>query len=586
MKAPASGPARLMTVLFGNKRLAAALCAVAASTVLLHAQGRGGGEWTTTGSDAQRTAWVRTDARLTKDAVAKGQFEFLWKHRFDNETRQLNSLTQPILLDRLIGFRGFKALGFIGGSDDRIFAIDTDLARPYWTTHLNYTATTGGPPPSSWECPGGLIATPTRRTTLAPSAFAGGGGGGRGGRSGSAVGEPGRGAAALVTMAQARGRGQAAPQQPPVGRGSSATAPIPFGGVDPVYAIGSDGYLHTLLSSNGADSEPAIPFLPASSKPSALIFVDGIVYATTSDGCGTSPNGVWALDLTVESKDRKAMTWKTGGANVAGTSGPALGTDGTLYVALAAAPAQSTAASAAKPNAQAYSNAVIALDRKTLTVKDWFSADGADFNASPIVIRHQDKDLVAVTGNDGRLYLLDGASLGGADHKTPLFVTSPFTKAAAGTALATWESDGTRWILATAAGVPPASLKFASNGPVVGGAVVAFKLSNQAGKIALEPGWVSRDLTSPLAPIVVNGMVFAASSGEFRGAGALTATQRAQRSTPAVLYALDGTTGKTMWSSGRTITSFARSGLAAGAGQVYLVTYDNTLYAFGIPMEH
>jgi outer membrane protein assembly factor BamB len=53
-----------------------------------------------------------------------------------------------------------------------------------------------------------------------------------------------------------------------------------------------------------------------------------------------------------------------------------------------------------------------------------------------------------------------------------------------------------------------------------------------------------------------------------------------------VLYALDATTGKTMWSSGRTITSFARSGLAAGAGQVYLVTFDNTLYAFGIPMEH
>jgi hypothetical protein len=587
MKALASGPARVMTVWLGNKRLAAALCAVGASTVLLHAQGRGGGEWTTTGSDAQRTAWVRTDARLTKDAVAKGQFEFLWKHRFDNETRQLNSLTQPILLDRLIGFRGFKALGFIGGSDDRIFAIDTDLARPYWTTHLNYTATTGGPPPSSWECPGGLIATPTRRTTLAPSAFAGGGGGGRGGRSGSAVGEPGRGAATLATMAaQGRGRGEAAPQQPPAGRGGSATAPIPFGGVDPVYAMGSDGYLHTLLSSNGADSEPAIPFLPASSKPSALIFVDGIVYAATSDGCGTAPNGVWALDLTVEGKDRKAMSWKTGGANVAGTSGPALGTDGTLYVALAAAPAQSKAAPAAKPNAQAYSNAVIALDRKTLTVKDWFTADGADFNASPIVILHQDKDLVAVTGNDGRLYLLDAESLGGADHKSPLFVTSQFTKAGAGTALATWESDGTRWILATAAGVPPASLKLASNGPVVGGAVVAFKLSNQAGKVALEPGWVSRDLTSPLAPIVVNGMVFAASSGEFRGAGALTAAQRAQRSTPAVLYALDGATGKTMWSSGRMITSFARSGLAAGAGQVYLVTYDNTLYAFGIPMEH
>ena len=53
-----------------------------------------------------------------------------------------------------------------------------------------------------------------------------------------------------------------------------------------------------------------------------------------------------------------------------------------------------------------------------------------------------------------------------------------------------------------------------------------------------------------------------------------------------VLYALDAATGKTLWSSGRTITSFARGGLSAGSGQVYLVTYDNTLYTFGIPMEH
>ena len=156
----------------------------------------------------------------------------------------------------------------------------------------------------------------------------------------------------------------------------------------------------------------------------------------------------------------------------------------------------------------------------------------------------------------------------------------------AGTALATWEADGTRWVLATAAGAPASSLKFASNGPVVAGAVVAFKLVDQGGKPALEPAWSSRDMTSPLAPIVVNGMVFAVSSGEFRGAGASSAAERAQRSTPAVLYALDATSGKTMWSSGQTITSFARSGLASGAGQVYLVTYDNTLYAFGIPMEH
>jgi hypothetical protein len=53
----------------------------------LFAQARGG-EWTTTAGDAQRTAWVRADARLTREAVQEGQFSFLWKMKLDNESRQ------------------------------------------------------------------------------------------------------------------------------------------------------------------------------------------------------------------------------------------------------------------------------------------------------------------------------------------------------------------------------------------------------------------------------------------------------------------------------------------------------------------
>jgi hypothetical protein len=139
--------------------LVASACGVA-SAVLVQAQFGGRTEWTTSSFDAQRTGWVKTDARLTKDAVQQGTFEFLWKQRFDNEARQLNSLTQPVLQDLLIGYRGFKTLAFVGGSSDRVFAIDTDLARPYWTANLTYAAATGGAPPSSAECPGGLIATP------------------------------------------------------------------------------------------------------------------------------------------------------------------------------------------------------------------------------------------------------------------------------------------------------------------------------------------------------------------------------------------------------------------------------------------
>ena len=114
-------------------RLPAIVASAIGFAALLHGQGRGSTEWTTSSLDAQRTGWLTTDARLTKQAVQKHELKFLWKSRFENETRQLNSLTQPVLLDRLIGFRGFKALAFVGGSDDRVFAIDTDLGKPYWT---------------------------------------------------------------------------------------------------------------------------------------------------------------------------------------------------------------------------------------------------------------------------------------------------------------------------------------------------------------------------------------------------------------------------------------------------------------------
>jgi outer membrane protein assembly factor BamB len=94
-------------------------------------------------------------------------------------------------------------------------------------------------------------------------------------------------------------------------------------------------------------------------------------------------------------------------------------------------------------------------------------------------------------------------------------------------------------------------------------------------------------MPAPLGPIVVNGVVFAAASGEYRGGPAgLSALERSKRSTRAVLYALDGDTGKDVWNSGSTITSFARGSLTAGGGQIYLVTHDNSMYAFGIPMEH
>ena len=253
-------------------------------------------------------------------------------------------------------------------------------------------------------------------------------------------------------------------------------------------------------------------------------------------------------------------TWKTGGANVAGTAGVAFGTDGTVYVAIGARPRRRgrTPSTNGHGAAGATPNAVVALDRSTLEVKDWFTADGADFNTSPVVIRHKDKDLIAATGNDGRLYLLDGAV---ARRRRSQDAAARQPKYTAPAPAARWRrgrTSGARWRRSSTLAAARRS-RHALRSPAPRARAAASSRSSssdEGGKLALEPGWQSRDLVSPLAPIVVNGMVFAASSGEYRppegaATAAPTLAQRAQRSLPAVLYVLDGATGKELWTSGR-----------------------------------
>jgi outer membrane protein assembly factor BamB len=246
---------------------------------------------------------------------------------------------------------------------------------------------------------------------------------------------------------------------------------------------------------------------------------------------------------------------------VAGSAGPVVGSDGTIYIA--------TDGTTSSP----YANSVVALDPKTLKVRDYFTQAQADFTASPLVFQYRAKDLIAAAAKDGRLYILNSTSLGGTDHHTPLSST-PLASSSidvAPSALASWQdAEGTRWIL-----VP------------TNNAIAAFKVVEQNGVPTLQQGWVSRDMVSPMPPIVINGVVFALSSGEYRAAGTqMSAVQRAQRSKPAILYAFDGITGKELWTSGTTITSFVHSGgLSGGAGQVYVGTFDNTFYAFGFAIE-
>jgi hypothetical protein len=196
----------------------------------------------------------------------------------------------------------------------------------------------------------------------------------------------------------------------------------------------------------------------------------------------------------------------------------------------------------------------------------------AEFVTAPVIFNHGGKTLIAAATKDGGLHIFDCANL-----STPLGSLAAGLKG--GGSLASWQDrDGTRWILAPHEGALPAG--FTGTG-VTKGAVLAFKLGADN---KLTAGWASRNLVAPLTPTIINGVVFATSSGEFKSNDAkLTAA----RSSKAVVYALDGATGKELWSSGTTVTSFARGhALAGGMSQIYLTTYDGTIYTFGYPMEH
>ena len=490
---------------------------VIAAAVAVSAQGRGGGAWTTVGGDAQRTSFVRADPKISLAAMQSPGFQFLWKRKLDNDR-----LTQPLLLPNIIAYKGFKALAFVGSASGQVYSIDYDLNRMFWQQKLATSA------PKAAACSSGLPVL-TKSTPLTPPVGRGGGGGG------------------------GRGRGATGPQ---IANGR--------GGNDNVFAISTGGMVHVMNPQIGTDQVPPVKLLPPNANVAGSILVDTTLYAATTGNCSGVANGVWSVDLASEAK--AVQSYDTKGATIAGTVPPVFGTDGTLYIATGAGKSE-------------VANAVVSLDQKTLTQKDWF-ATTTPFTSNPVVFQYKNKDLIVAANKDGRLYVLDSASLGGTDHKTPLHKSSQVSAALEDpSGLASWlDSAGTRWIVASVGGPLQAETKVAmANGTVTAGTLVAFTVVDQNDAPTLQPQWTSRDLASPVTPVVVNGVVFALASGEAKGRG---------RASNAVLYALDAATGKELWTSGTTITSPVRGvGPSAGDSQVYVATSDGTLYVFGMPME-
>ena len=588
----------------------AALAATIAAVVIVSGQSRGNPtEWPTASADAQRTSWIRNDVSISIETMSEPGFELQWKTTLESPVRHGVSLGPGVITS---GVNIFTPLSTIAAPSNQVFAIDNDTGNLFWTRGFAGALAAG-----TAECPGGISGSLTRMVSLTPQdPGPGRGGGGRGrGSYSSAVGEPGAGVP--IPARGGGGRGAPAPATTPPAAAVPAPAPAPPATAPPspvtsstippgqwrtspfptntaaqgswtglfrpsgvVYAVSADGMFRTLGVVSGKDLQRPAQFLPAGARFSDLIAVGDLLYTSTSHGCGGAADGVWAINIPGDTKS--VISWKTNGGRPLGSV--AFTTSGTLIVAVGPGTVTSSG----------YANAVVALDPKTLAVKDWYTQPGVELVAPPVIFQEAGKDIVAVTTKDGRILLLDADSLGGASHAMPLFASASLTGGAATFAAqspAMWQErtvpsgaagapaaspaaqplEGARWLLIPVVGALPVSLGAAGNGAVSSGALLAVKLVHQDGKFSVQPAWVSQNIAAPLTPIVVNGVAFAASGPS---------------NAPAGLYALHGATGKTLWQSDKTITGpLSGRSFWVGSGHVFVGTRDGTLYAFGFAME-
>jgi len=561
--------------------------------VALFAQSRNiGNEWPTAQGDAQRTNWLRSDPNISVDTLSKPGFELQWKAELEGQ-RGMKPAVQGVSVN---GVTLFTPLSIVTGDND-VVAIDNDTGATFWYRSF-------GAAPSTSACAAPVAAT---RVALlespAPTAARGGGaGGGRGGYS-SSVGSPGEGAP-VPARGGGAGRGVVAPGPPaPAGAPGAAPAPPPAGapatapagqagragaapGAPPgapgaapgrgggggfgrpsgvVYVIARDGMLHVVGLPSSKDIQKPAQLVPAGARVTDPIAVNDILYTSTTGKCGGTVDAVYAMDLAGDAKT--VVSYKTTGSPV-GTL--ALATDGTVVVAV--------------------TNGVVTLDPKTLAVRHSYSDPAKTMVTGPLVFRQNDKDMVAVGTKDGQILLLDANTMA-VSSATPAFTTAGATFA--GEALSFWQEYSPGPVDPAAAAAPPAPAFGRGGGgapavPMIPGrawllaatnnSVVAWKIADDGGKLTLQPGWTSPTLSSPVPPVIVNNVVFAVSSGKPAAA--------AGSGTPAVLYALDGMTGKALWNSGTAIKSYMPGrALWTANSQVYVGGNDGAVYAFGFPLD-
>jgi len=483
-------------------------------------------DWTQFGGNSERTFLV-SDRQLNKRSVSK--LKLHWKAKLDNKTKELVSLTVPVVVENVEGPAGTRSYAIVAGSDDNVFALDAGTGAVVWQKHFEVA---GMPAQTAdWLCPNALTATPAidREKRI-------------------------------------------------------------------LYVLDSSGRLHALDLLTGADCGAAREFTPPYAKTWSLNLANGVIYTPTSQSCNSVRSAIYAINANGGTA-RQFLAMRIFGAGIWGRAGVAIDKDGTIFAG--------TGDGIFDPAKDQYPNTILAVDGNTLQLKDYFTPKNYAWiakkdldmgNTTPVVFPYRNKELIAAAGKEGVIWLLDSKSMGGADHMTPLYVSPLLANAGAfyyghglWGALATWkDKKGARWLYAPAWGPSTEQTKFRRTyGDAPHGSVMAFQVTGPETNPVLRPIWRSIDMAVPTPVVIVNGVIFALSDGDNvnqndENGRLLKSESRAQHpGGRAVLYALDSRTGKVLFSSEGTIPGFAHfSGVAVADGQVFVVTWDNIVYAF------
>jgi hypothetical protein len=544
-------------------------------SVAVHAQSGRSREWLTWGGDIERSGWNRGETTLSKQSA--GRLALKWKTQIDKEvSMEIESgnsmLTAPLVVQGVRTPQGSRTVVYTLAASNTLAALDAATGASVWRRAFDNTVDPANKP--NWICTNMSTATPV--------------------------------------IDKAKGI---------------------------IYMLAADGRLHGVdLATGEARLIPPPQFVTPYSRNWSLNLIDGVMYTTVGRGCGNGPvpgapapppgtlrgggaappppvaAHMIAMDLNSPARPITRFFTSTARPNGAWSRAGLAWAHDSLFV--------QTADGVWNPPQGLWGQTLLRLAPKTLQVLDYFTPSNLDvLNANDLDygsggtlgFTFRNRDLVVSAGKDGMVYLLDAKSLGGADHRTPLFSIKAGNDDLSYASMGVWGAPSTfvngrneRWVYFPMWGPPSKEIKFdRTHGDARDGSIMAFQVVLEGDRPALVPKWVSRNLAVPDSPVFANGVIYAISTGEntlqrhtdpryhaiyqkpgappLPKTGTMTAEERGQNTTHAILYALDAETGEELYSSQDVIDDWTHlSSVTVADGQVYVTTRKTNVYAFGL----